>query len=146
MAVMCRNCAGLMGKPHRQRECGQKRKDGITVESDREKDPDVKTVLPLCAALFLTACYTTVPVNPDGSRQFGETRSFSLPTGMGLNVTREGNQAKILYPMEYPLTDAEAADYIIRATGCRPTAMVSSHSTMYNRGLHRTYDLDCSGV
>jgi hypothetical protein len=109
-------------------------------------EPVLKTALGLSAALFLTACYPSVPINPDGSRQFGETRSFSLPTGMGLNVTREGNRATILYPMEYPLTDAEAADYIIRATGCRPIAMVSSHSTMYNRGLHRTYDLNCSGA
>lgn len=106
----------------------------------------MKTVLALSAVLLAAACYPSAPVNPDGSRQFGETRSFKLPTGMGLNVTRDGNQAKILYPMEYPLTDAEAADYIIRATGCRPTVIVSSHSTMYNRGLHRTYDLDCSGV
>lgn len=106
----------------------------------------MKIALPFCALLVLAACYPSVPVKPDGSRQYGETRQFVLPTGMGLNVTREGNQAKILYPMEYPLTDAEAADYIIRATGCRPTAIVSSHSTMYNGGLHRTYDLVCSGV
>lgn len=106
----------------------------------------MKAVLPLCAALFLTACYPTVPVNPDGSRQHSATRQFSLPTGMGLNVTREGNQAKVAFPMEYPLTDAEAADYIIRATGCRPVAMISSQSTLYNGAMNRVYNLDCGGA
>jgi hypothetical protein len=103
----------------------------------------LKTALPLCAVLVLTACYPSVPVNPDGSRQYGETRQFVLPTGMGLNVTREGDLAKIVFPMEYPLADAEAADYIIRATGCRPVAVLSSQSTMYNGAINRTYSLDC---
>jgi hypothetical protein len=109
-------------------------------------EPVLKTALGLSAALFLTACYPSVPINPDGSRQYGATRQFILPTGMGLNVTREGNMAEVAFPMEYPLTDAEAADYIIRGTGCRPVAIVSSQSTLYNGAINRTYTLDCGSV
>lgn len=98
---------------------------------------------PLLIALLLTGCYASVPVNPDGSLQYGETRRYTLPTGLGLNVTRKGNEAEILYPMEYTLTDAEAADYIQRGTGCRPTMLLSTRSTQYNRGYWRTYALDC---
>ncbi|MBU9696541.1 hypothetical protein GU927_001645 [Rhodobacteraceae bacterium HSP-20] len=99
--------------------------------------------LPLLVAVLLGGCYATVPVNPDGSRQYGATRQFILPTGLGLNVTRKGNQAEILYPMEYPLTDAEAADYIERGTGCSPTYLVSSRTTYHNGGIFRVYDLAC---
>lgn len=99
---------------------------------------------PLLLALALAGCYATVPVNPDGSLQYGDTRRFMLPTGLGLNVTRKGDTVEILYPMEYPLTDAEAADYIQRATGCRPITLLSTRSTQYNRGYWRTYALDCA--
>ena len=64
-------------------------------------------VFALCGAGFVAGCASPV-TNADGSLQYGDTRQFRLPSGMGLNVTREGGQARVLYPLEYPLTDAEA--------------------------------------
>lgn len=99
-------------------------------------------VVALCGAGFVAGCASPVP-NADGSLQYGDTRQFRLPSGMGLNVTREGGQARVLYPLEYPLTDAEAAHFIQTATGCRPAGLVQSFSTQYNRAMNRTYLLAC---
>jgi hypothetical protein len=104
-----------------------------------------KIAATLMASLALTACVTTVPDNPDGSgRQIGEIRQFILPTRDRLNVTRQGAQVLLEYPIDYPLTDAEAASYVEDATGCRPGALLASSSTQYNRAIHRTYALTCS--
>jgi len=92
----------------------------------------------LLAPLALAACVTNTP-----PLQTTADRTFALPTGQQLTVSRYGNSAILSYPSSYPLTDAETVSYIEDATGCRAGAQQSSNAAEPSTTLTETYALLC---
>lgn len=97
----------------------------------------------MLVACALTACVAPDPIDTGNIRQIGQTRQFTLANGDRLNVTPQGAKAILVYPDDYPLTDAEAASYIQDGTGCRAGALIDSFDNRSNRATNRTYALDC---
>lgn len=97
----------------------------------------------LLATLATLAACAPVPVNTDGSRQFGETRAFSRTSGTSMNVTPKGSTVEVAFASEAPPSFDELNQYVQATTGCRPGALLSTRSTYYNGATYQTFALVC---
>lgn len=102
----------------------------------------LKMPIVLSTVFLLSAC-VSVPVNPDGSRQYGETRQFSRVSGTSMNVTRMGSTVEVVFASEAPPSQSELSNNVQMTTGCLPGDLISSRSTYYNRATWETYALMC---
>ena len=91
----------------------------------------------LFAVMTLGAC-----VAENGPISTQTTQQFQLSGPYVINVTPRGGQVELLYPAAYRLADAEAADFVERATGCLPGALLGNQVS-YDGAARRVYALHC---